>query len=527
MSDPNSAMESKPRTETRSPRVNSQRPNCPVTDQARFGWTGVACAAAVLAISLVAISSRSFWIDEACAGVLAMQVTLGDWWHIMSQDRTSTLQLPLSMFSMWGWGRLFGTGEWTLRLANLPWFVAGATAFILAYPPGDRRRPIAACVVLLCPFAWYYLDEARPYAMQLGASLFVVASLARLARNPPLAEARDTADVALFLFGIVVLCGSSLIGVIWAGSALLCAPALLSWTRTISLVKRHVSLWLAAGGMLLLTGGYYLWTLTVGARASAAATTTLSSTLFVGYELLGFSGLGPGRLIMRSAGPAALRPYLLWLVLYAVPIAILIGIALRQLMMYGNRRHAAAAFCCCLAGAFLLAVGWVAHFRVLGRHFTPFAPVLLLLFTLGGSILWSRRGAWARGVVMLFFALSLASCLFLRFLPRHEKDDYRAAAALAKAALRDGQPVWWSAAPEGALYYGVPTTTVTGSGAAALLVMNPSRETLHGLPAPQVVIASKPDVYDNQATLAEYVRERRFQPERSLSAFVIWRKDGH
>src|ERR1035441_291081 len=105
--------------------------------------------------------------------------------------------------------------------------------------------------------------------MQVGASLFVVASLARLARNPPLAEARDTADVALFLFGIVVLCGSSLIGVIWAGAAFLCAPALLSWNRTISLVKRHVSLWLAAGGMLLLPLGFFFLALTARPRAPA------------------------------------------------------------------------------------------------------------------------------------------------------------------------------------------------------------------------------------------------------------------
>ena len=49
---------------------------------------------------------------------------------------------------------------------------------------------MAACMALFCPFAWYYLDEARPYAMQLGASLLVVASLARLARDSAMAEAR-------------------------------------------------------------------------------------------------------------------------------------------------------------------------------------------------------------------------------------------------------------------------------------------------------------------------------------------------
>jgi hypothetical protein len=482
-------------------------------------------AAVVLAVSLVAISGRSFWIDEACSGMKAMQATLGDWWRVLRQG-SAEMQMPLYMIYIWGWGRLFGSSEWTLHLANVPWFVAGATAFILAFPPGDRRRPIAACLVLLCPFGWYYLDEARPYAMQLGASLLVVASLARLDQNSSMREARDTAHVALFLIGIVVLTGSSLCGMVWAGGALLATPAFLSWPRTMSLVRRHVSLWLAAGGMLLFFGGYYLWTLSVGARASAAATTTLGSVLFIGYELLGFGGLGPGRVAMRSAGPAALRPYLVWLALYAIPTAILIGVALRQLLKGGNRRHLAVAFCCGLPAAFLLTVGWVTHFRVLGRHCTPFVTVLLLLFTLGFSVLWSRRSVWARGVVLLFCALSLVSCLSLRFLPRHEKDNYRAAAAFAKTALLNGQPVWWNAAHEGARYYGVPAATRPGTVGEALLVMNPTRETLIGLPTPQIIVASKPDVYDNQAALAEYVREQGFRQERSFTAFVIWRRGG-
>ena len=65
------------------------------------------------------------------------------------------------------------------------------------------------------------------------------------------------------------------------------------------------------------------------------------------------------------------------------------------------------------------------------------------------------------------------------------------------------------------------------NGGGALLVINPTGETLTGLPVPQVIIASKPDVYDNQAALAEYVREQGFRLERSFTAFVIWRRGGN
>ena len=152
--------------------------------------------------------------------------------------------------------------------------------------------------------------------------------------------------VALFLFGLVVLCGSNLLGMVWAGAALAAMPALLSLRRTMSLARRYWYLWLAAGGLLGVFAGYYLWTLSLGARASASATTTLGSVCFVGYELLGFAGLGPGRLELRTADLAVLRPYLAWLALYGVAIAILLGAALLQEIKGRNRRHLVLALCC-------------------------------------------------------------------------------------------------------------------------------------------------------------------------------------
>ena len=507
--------------------MNSPQPDHPASIPAAFGRAGLGYAAAALAVTLVAISGRSFWIDEAATAVQTMQPTLAAWWQLLVQVKTAFLQMPFYMLYMWAYAQLCGSGEWTLRLANLPWFVAGATAFILSFPRGEGRRPIAACIALLCPFAWYYLDEMRPYAMQLGVSLLMVASLARLDRDSAMGEARDAVHLAVFLFGVVVLSGFSIIGMVWASAALLVLPALLPWSRVSGLVKRFWYLWLAAGGILFSLGCYYLWTLSVGARASTAVTTTLGSASFVGYELLGFSGLGPGRLALRSAGPAELRPYLVWLALYAILIAILIGAALRHLLQGGNRRHLAVAFCCCLPAAFLLTYGWVVHFRVLGRHCTPFVAVLMLLLTLGCSVTWARRSAWARGVVLLFFALSLVSCLSLRFLARHEKDDYRTAAALAKTALRNRQSVWWNAAPEGALYYTLPISPRPGASNEAFFVWNPTRQTLMGLTPPQIIIASKPDIYDGEKAVAEYIREHGYQPRASLPAFVIWRRGGN
>ena len=507
-------------------------------------WRTGLAVAAVVVVACVAISGRSLWIDEACTATKAVPPTLGGWWQALSQDRSADLQMPLYMFYVWGWARLFGSSEWSLHAANVPWFIAGAVAFFTAFPLGDRRRATAVCVVLLCPFAWYYLDEARPYAMQLGATLLMVGALMRLAKANPsetiqhLMPARtDTVGcsmfslgsgfhVALYLFGLVVLSGSSLLGMVWAGGALAAMPALLSLRRVISLAKQYWYSWLAAGGLLVVFAAYYLWSLSLGARASASATTTWGSVGFVGYELLGFGGLGPGRLELRTAGLVALRPYLIWLAAYGVAIAILLGAAMLHEVKGRNRGHLVLALCCSVPPAFILAVGCVAHFRALGRHFAPIVPVLLLLSASGLAWLWSRRGAWARVVALAFCGLSLLSCLSLRFSPRHEKDNYRAAAATARQALSKGQLVWWNAASVGAQYDNVPLTSDPGRGGAALLVLNPAPGTLSHLPLPRVIVASKPDLYDGQSALAEFLSEKHFQPAGKFNAFVVWERSG-
>ena len=68
--------------------------------------------------------------------------------------------------------------------------------------------------------------------------------------------------------------------------------------------------------------------------------------------------------------------------------------------------------------------------------------------------------------------------------------------------------------------------TAIQMGAAALLVLNPVRGTLSHLPLPQVIIASKPDLYDGQSALAELLREHRFQQAAKYNAFVIWERSG-
>ena len=482
---------------------------------------------AVLLVSVLAISGRSLWIDEACTAMKVLPDSLSAWWIVFSQDRSADLQMPLYMFYMWGWCRLFGTSEWSLHAANAPWFVLGVTSLALAFPANDRRRLAVVTIALLCPFAWYYLDEARPYSMQLGAALLTAGGLIRLQRLTSASTgstgARGAGPIAAFALGISVLSGSSLTGMIWAGGALLALPAALSFRTTLGLLRGHWQIWAAAGVFLALFALFYLWTLTLGARASASATTTLGSSAFIAYELLGFSGLGPGRLDLRVAGAAALKPFLPWLALYAAGLILVLGEGLREILKRHDRRVWFVALCSAAPAAFILLVGVVAHFRALGRHFTPLLSVVLLLLGLGLAQLWSRRRAWSTCLAFVFCGLSLASCLSLRLASHHQKDNYRAAAAAARTALSHGKLVWWNAAVEGARYYHVPLSGSPGDPPAAVPVLNPTPAMLAQLPRPQVVVASKPDVYDGASALGSYLRSNQFTPAASLTAFVIWK----
>ena len=96
-----------------------------------------------------------------------------------------------------------------------------------------------------------------------------------------------------------------------------------------------------------------------------------------------------------------------------------------------------------------------------------------------------------------FFCLYLASALSLRLAARHEKDDYRTAARIAKAALAEGKTVWWNADLNSGLYYEVP---VASQGAVetgrAFWLAHPGRAMMAEAIPPDVIVASEFELRD-------------------------------
>ena len=478
-----------------------------------------------LAVCFVAISSQSLWIDEAFMARKASQPTLADWWRMMPEGNGSDLQMPLYMIYMWSFAKIFGSGEWTLRAANIPWFVVGAAVFISVLPKPQRLA--AAVVTLFSPFIWFYLNEARPYSMQIGCSLAIFAALYRLSGSAMMQPRCERNWLIGFCVAIVTLCGSSLLGVIWAGAALLSMLFLFSRKQLLQLVRAHWLTCLISAILLAAFAGYYVWTIEFGARALATGTQTdggattavrsaahfrqgfaggteIQNLAFVGYELLGFSGVGPSRLEIRTEKLHAFRHFAPQLGLYTAAVCTVLFFGMRRVFSSSQRVRGMGLVLVGLSPAILLAVaGYFLGFLMLGRHCAPLSAGLSFVLSLGMAAAFSARNCLLKGCACAFLILSVVSCLSLRFAQRHEKDDYRDAARAAIAALHLGQKVWWGAGEDGALYYHLPVAQTPDQPGRALLILNPTPESLAALvPPDMLIITTKPDLYDNQGALA-------------------------
>ena len=442
---------------------------------------------------------------------------------MLLHDKGSDLQMPLYIAYMWAFARIFGVGEWAMRVANIPWFIAAIVIFAGAF--SQAKRPAMMFAVLGCPFAWYYLDEARPYAMQFSGALIVFAALYRLGKSGALARQPERWWVMAFFFGVILLCGSSLLGMVWAGAAFLSLPFLFPWKRLLELAR---SCWLSCLLcliFLLAIGLYYLWTLQIGARATVGKTDA-RNLIFIGYELFGFGGLGPGRLEIRDHGWNAFLPFVPPLALYGVAALALWFIGARQLLRAPSHKIVLILIVIIAAPVLILmGAGYVLHFRVLERHFTPLLPALLFVLGSGLAACWSRRQWSSKLLVGAFVAMSFASCLSIRFAARHQKDDYRSAAAAANTALKAGRTVWWNAGEHGAAYYHVPLTLAPGKSGQAMWVANPRIEALSLLPPPEIIISSKADMFDDQGAVAAFVRKGPYSQTAVFPAFIIWQRE--
>jgi hypothetical protein len=166
----------------------------------------------------------------------------------------------------------------------------------------------------------------------------------------------------------------------------------------------------------------------------------------------------------------------------------------------------------------------IVGFPFWGRHLASVLP--FVVFSVAVAVdtpIHSGRMAPNRLTVVLGMLL-FTSSLLLRFHPDHSRDDYRAAAHLTNVALRDGKNVWWAAAPQTAGYYGVAFCQDGHSGEhpCVVFVENARIKDLSILPAPDVVVLSKPDLFDINGGVQRYLIQENYRVTDSLLAFHVY-----
>jgi hypothetical protein len=242
------------------------------------------------------------------------------------------------------------------------------------------------------------------------------------------------------------------------------------------------------------------------------------SSLFGFYELLGMLGLGPSRNELRIA-PCS--------ILSSLPILVPAFVCFTGAWTTGvifwrktiSGRTALAVACATLLPVIILiTIGYAMNFRVLGRHFSPIIPAILLPIAKA----LAQTGAYGRpakvlAVFAIFFAAT--SALELRFLNRHSRDDYRKATDIAIEALQNGQRIWWQADMNATRYYAFRE----GGQRLVNQIQSLESEIPSSLMFADIVVINRPDLRYNRDDYKTELRRNSFALQSRFTGFEVWK----
>jgi hypothetical protein len=492
----------------------------------------IAVLAASLMVGSFAISTQSYWTNEAFSLIVAKAPDPSQAWKYAQAVSGSTLHMPLYHAYLFAWHKIIGGHEWAMRASNLPWFLLGQLAFLLLLRERQSLALTACLLAAVSPFLWMYLDETRPYVLQFAAASWLTVGLMRLTADN---SAPSRLWLPLLLAGLLLF-GSSLLGAIWA-TAFLAAFAWLRMSKpsplpasdvhrdpatpAFSRVPLYLLLPFALAALALVA--YYTWTWSSAASGYHRSGVSLLSLPYVAYELLGFTGFGPGKLDLRNAPLRSLFSHLPALLPLALTIGALVTFGLLTVRDRPPTRRTVIAWLLALAlpGLALLAALFLVQYQPQPRHFMPALPALLLAAAVLLRHSFAQKFLLWRAAAVLLPLLWLASSLNLRWNGAHAKDDYRTAAALAAAALHEGKEVWWAADPAAAFIYMTPVALEEVPG-RVWAMQGPGWDDVRFKYPPRIIVISKPDIYDSRNAISRYAAENQFSPALQLQAFTIF-----
>jgi hypothetical protein len=482
-------------------------------------WIWLALALVLLGFS---VTGESLWIDEARTWRYASLNDFSQWLEKLVGEGNSESQMPGFLLGAWLAGKMVGLSEWGLRAQNYLW---GGMALLFFWRALSRSGLKWMVLILaLHPFFWFYMDEARPYAMQIALGAWLLDWLLRI---PQMGACSGYAVIEWMLIGLL-LCSSSMLGVLPFAAATGLACWLFYKSGMMPVPSARVGM--ATGFVLFaMLGAWYLRTLLMGSGGAKMWTPSLFNLAYIIYEFSGAAAFGPGRTELRaamadSAGHAwnVVRNYIPQMTIWALIVGSSVIFASRGCCE--ERRHAynpvtGVALCVVFVAGSLFAAAMLVGFPFWGRHLSPLLPWVCWLVALGlGSQSKAFRQTRKRlgiALVVLFFL----GCVQIRWGARHQKEDYAGATSTALQAMGQGRVVWWLADPIVADYYGLKSTEWPEK---FFFVRNPTRQQWPGL-MPDLVFLSKPEDFDRSGEVRKQLKESGYLPRQSpFNHFEIW-----
>lgn len=392
-----------------------------------------------IAVFLFAWSNQSLWIDECCMVLGAMQDSFADVWHKVEDVGGSDMQMAWYLYLLHLWIRFTGADtELMLRLFNIVWVVL-ACWFL-------RKEPKILFVLIISPFFIYYINELRPYAMQVAAACGITMFLYKLSQG-------EKQNYVVGFGLLFLLCLTSLTSVIWAIGFLVAWGILAGREFFSKKLIKAIACWLVPFAVL---GAYYLYTLLIGARAAHIKSSIIVNLGASVYELLGLTGLGPSRSELRLCYQMSdvlsdgrlLLPFLAMLVIALVLVWGLIA---------WKRSASHSLLPALIALAFIplsifIYISITMDFRFLARHLAPLFPVICIAVSKG--LIWSEKRPFQTIVSVALVSLWVASDVSVRFNEAHAREDYRGAVKYCKEKNNRGENVLLLCNYYGKEYYG-------------------------------------------------------------------------
>lgn len=481
--------------------------------------------ALILALLLlpIMISNESLWLDECGTAAYSREPTINAFWHDLNHDLNGDCQMPLALFLGWLTAHTFGSQEWQLRAINVLW---GLLALLGMYRAGKHLQlPWLPLLLAIQPFFWYYSNEARPYALELACGAWLLVGLTEFITSQGTGESWAWAftTAAVVLAHATMLAPLPLIVV-----AIACA--IIAFKHKWKIHRKALAILL--GGILatIPVAIFYLSSLNRGAKGAQLWHVNLKFFAYVLYELTGMSGLGPS---VDSIRELARAPHVHTEIIqrgYQFLLPAICSLVLLLVFIFGLRKWSTKSKGPVLFSLTLVLAATSLIFVIVGisiqkafwaRHFAPIVPfyVTLLGAAIAG-ILHKRKIPLALGAALLI-ELLIFSSLNIRFGPHHRKENYRDAANIARSALAEKKSVWWAASFVGAEYYHLAysiTAPETGK------VFYPLLSDTSKLPPPDLIIYSRPDIFDADGRIQNIIRQNGYRKVESPNSFVIWSK---